>query len=142
MYEKYKLINHFNGLKQECPHEFQTTNYDCALFTMLHAEYISQKGIKNLEVHVNQNMLKDKLIREKIYALIATYQKIDFQYVFERYNYSKTHLINGKEQKITYLAPLPMGRGRQEKPEDVVDVCGDPLGTLLEIEEDENNIEK
>ena len=47
--QEYKLINEFNGLPDICPHGYQTNQIDCGIFTILHAEHISQKGIIDLE---------------------------------------------------------------------------------------------
>ena len=83
-YEEYKLLNDLNGLPDICPHGYQDNNYDCGLFTILHAEHISQKGIKDLNKKVKQSTISSKKIRNKIYSVLATYQKKDFQYFYER----------------------------------------------------------
>ena len=64
-YEEYKLINKFNGIPDICPHGFQKNNIDCGIFTILHAEHISQKGIIDLNKKVKQNVISSKKFATK-----------------------------------------------------------------------------
>ena len=64
-YENYKLINEFNSLQDICPHGFQTNDIDCGIFTILHAEHISQKGIIDLNKKVKQNLISSKKFTTK-----------------------------------------------------------------------------
>ena len=138
-YEEYKLLNDLNGVANICPHGYQDNNYDCALFTILHAEHISQKGIKDLNKKVKQSTISSKKIRNKIYSILATYQKKDFQYFYERYKTAKNKRIFDEPEKFTLEATRPLLRGPQEKPVYVKpNATGNPLIDVLDIDHKEH----